>query len=275
METSVPEGIYLCQINENISCGACCGLYNIVGLSRESLESMLARRTEAFADVRRDMNAILAFPEWTKATESQQRPYPDFHHCPYLGMVGRNRSRVGCLLHPKATGNNGLDFRGLSYYGGFACNTYFCPSYRTMNSNAKQILRHIPDDWYLYGLVITEADLINSFFSEMHRRTGRRPIISNIEENKSLRQAVMDFLEMKINWPFRGKHEERICHYFFKDGLYPKPEIGIELPKNLNPAYPILMREFVSEFRSMDEVETAVLMIDDSIDLVVKEILKQ
>jgi hypothetical protein len=58
---------------------------------------------------------------------SNNQPFPEFHHCPYVGLIGNELSRVGCLLHPMAEGNTGVDFRGLSYYGGMACRIYFCP----------------------------------------------------------------------------------------------------------------------------------------------------
>ena len=39
------SAVYLCQVGERVSCGACCGLYNVADLSRDSLEDRLARRT--------------------------------------------------------------------------------------------------------------------------------------------------------------------------------------------------------------------------------------
>ncbi len=114
LDSDVPGGVYLCQISERISCGACCGLYNVADPSREGLTRMLAARTDAFAEVDRDVDAILSFKREVEAPENQERPFPDFHHCPYIGLVGRNHSRVGCLLHPLAKGNGGVDFRGVS-----------------------------------------------------------------------------------------------------------------------------------------------------------------
>lgn len=129
MDNSVPGGVYLCQINERVSCGACCGLYNVADVSSEGLTEILIRRTEAFERISRDVNSVLDFKKATDDGEPLAIPFPDFHHCPYLGLVGERHSRVGCLLHSQANGNNGVDFRGLSYYGGMACSIYFCPSY--------------------------------------------------------------------------------------------------------------------------------------------------
>jgi hypothetical protein len=42
--------------------------------------------TDNFAGVPRDMDAILAFKEEIKAVKSQKRPFPEFRHCPYIGL---------------------------------------------------------------------------------------------------------------------------------------------------------------------------------------------
>ena len=139
----VPGGVYLCQVDENVSCGACCGLYNCPDASRAYLQERLAFRTERFREVPRDTDAIDAFREQMERRESRQRPYPDFYHCPFLGLVGRENSRVGCLLHPLAEGNQGVDLRGLSFYGGLACREYFCPSHRNLPPVYKTIIKSV------------------------------------------------------------------------------------------------------------------------------------
>ncbi len=105
--------------------------------------------------------------------EDPYRPYPKFHHCPFLGFTGKHQSRVGCLLHPEADRNNGVDFRGLSFYGGMACNLYFCPSHWSLKPIYKKILQETEPDWYLYGLMITEAEMVGTFFQEVERRLQR------------------------------------------------------------------------------------------------------
>ncbi|MCP4691168.1 MAG: hypothetical protein GY859_24185, partial [Desulfobacterales bacterium] len=164
LDARAPGGVYLCQISERISCGACCGLYNVADQSRAGLTRMLAARTDAFAGVSRGVEAILSFKKEVEAAENRERPFPDFHHCPYIGLVGRDRSRVGCLLHPLAEGNRGVDFRGLSYYGGMACRVYFCPSCRELPRAHKEIIRETAENWHQYGLIITEAALVMAFF---------------------------------------------------------------------------------------------------------------
>ena len=135
-DNQVPGGIYLCQANKEISCGACCGLYNVADPSYESIMEKLTWRTDTFLHVKRDMDAILAFKEEVEDREPQERPFPEFHHCPYIGLVGKEHSRVGCLLHLLLDENKSIDFRGLSFYGGMACRVYFCPThYHILKNN--------------------------------------------------------------------------------------------------------------------------------------------
>lgn len=176
-DDGVPGGVYLCQISETISCGACCGLYNVADLSFDHLSAMLRYRTETFARVPRTMDAILAFKAHIEEKENQNRPFPDFHHCPYIGLIGENFARVGCLLHPLGVGNKGIDFRGLSYHGGLACGMYFCPSYRILSEPYKKLIRKSAYNWYSYGLMIGEANSLieEKIYSPMFEATRKMP----------------------------------------------------------------------------------------------------
>ncbi len=161
LDPEIPGGVYLCQVSETVSCGACCGLYNVADLSRDGLSALLARRTRRFAGMTgRDLDAVLSFRKWVEDSEPQQRPFAEFHHCPYIGLIGRNLSRPGCLLHP--LGNNGIDLRGISDYGGFACRAYFCPTHDCLSADIKILIRKAARDWFEYGLMITEASLVQA-----------------------------------------------------------------------------------------------------------------
>ena len=107
--TNIPGEVYLCQVDEHISCAACCGLYNLSDVRRETLLQMLQRRTELFVQTARTMEAILEFKAIVEANENQDRPYLEFHHCPCIGMIGAHQTRVGCLLHPLGDGNQNID----------------------------------------------------------------------------------------------------------------------------------------------------------------------
>lgn len=262
MDNKVPGGVYLCQVDEQISCGACCGLYNVEDASYANLMEMLTCRTEAFAKVPRNMDAILVFKQAIEDRELQRRPFPEFHHCPYIGLVGKARSRVGCLLHPLAEGNNGVDFRGLSFYGGMACRIYFCLSCHNLQKAYKEIVREVSEDWYLYGLIITEVEMLNAFFQELEKRLEKPIRKEDIIGNQRRMETVRDFFALKLDWPFRSRPGTGLCNYFFEDQLYPKPPLNYEAIGTLPSRYDTILRELLSSFDSPDELHRAEALLD-------------
>lgn len=263
MDKTAPGGVYLCQVSENVSCGACCGLYNIADLSREKLSSMLSDRTEAFLRIPRGIDTVIEFGKNTLAAEKKLRPYPEFYHCPYIGFIGHSGARVGCLLHPAAEGNNNIDYRGLGYYGSMTCNIYFCPSYTILPHNFKRIIRNASQDWYSYGLIITESVLINAFLSETQKLFQRIKNEEDARNNPDFANTIREFINLKLYWPFRPA-SDTTANYFFKDKLYSKKDVdysGIRL-KPFNYRCDIIFKELGSSFQSEKEIIKAEMMIE-------------
>lgn len=268
METS--EKTYLCQVGENLSCGACCGLYNVPDPTREGLWGLLYRRSAEFENVPRTERAIDAFgAAETALVENRLRPRPEFHHCPFLGLVGENLSRVGCLLHPLGRGNGGADLRGLSWYGSFACRTYFCPTHNDLPDEFKKIVQAACHDWHLYGLVITEREMLENFFSQAETRLGKPLTADFVSASPARVRAVERFLRFKESWPFRPEGSPRICHYLFRDGLYPDAPIPYEAlgaaPSPFDPA----LRALGSVMASARELARAEAMIIEALEAVI------
>ena len=260
--TEIPGGVYLCQVDEHISCAACCGLYNMSDVRRATLHQMLQRRTELFVHTPRTMEAILEFKAGVETAENQDRPYLEFHHCPFIGMIGPHRTRVGCLLHPMGDGNHHIDLRGLSYYGGMACRTYFCPSCGQLPESYKQIVRGSVSDWYTYGLVITETDLLTAFFNQVEIAAGMLLQPTELLARQSARLLLDDFFSLKIDWPFRPADCPSPANYFFNDHLYPKPPVNY-VDIGVTPSgYDSILRSLGSTFKSRNEYERAERTID-------------
>jgi len=263
MDKTAPGGVYLCQVNENVSCGACCGLYNVADLTREKLSRALSERTEAFMKVPREIDAILEFGKNVLPAEDTKRPFPEFHRCPYIGLIGKGRTRPGCLLHPGSDGNKGVDYRGLGYYGSMTCNIYFCPSYTALPVNYKRIIRGSSQDWYSYGLIITETALINAFLSEIENRIRRKTDEEEICRNPDAASAVREFINLNISWPFRPQSITP-SNYFFKDSLYGKIKVdyaGMN-SESVSSYHDLIFRELGSYFRSDKEVWEAGMIIE-------------
>lgn len=270
MDGGVPGGVYLCQVNESVSCGACCGLYNVARPDRNALAAMLAHRSRRFSGTPRSMEAILDFAAEIRTLEAAPGPYPEFHHCPYIGLVGERKSRVGCLLHPLADGNGGVDFRGLSYYGGMACRIYFCPACKTLSPAHKRVIRAVSDDWHAYGLIITETLLVETFFGGLERRLGRALDAGDILGHEGREDLIRRFIALRSDWPFRSS-PEKLCNYFFEDRRYPRSPVdygpaggGTDHPPQ-HP-YDTLFRELESRFSCEAEMRSAARIFDDLFD---------
>lgn len=270
MDVSVPGGVYLCQVGETVSCGACCGLYNVGDPSRPYLTQMLEDRTRRFAKVPRTAEGIDAFARENQNLEPQQRPFAQFHHCPFTGLIGVNHSRVGCLLHPLGDGNNGVDFRGLSYYGGLACHSYFCPATHQLKPHYKRILRTAIGDWYLYGAVVTEGDLVAAMFHEIETRTGRQLAPEQFQTLPEARQALIQLLSLKLDWPYRPPQSDTPCHYFFFDVAYDKPAITYDHLSQPPSRHDKILQELVSEFNCAEDLNRAERRVEAALDAVVR-----
>ncbi len=255
--------IYLCQVSETLSCGACCGLYNLPNLSQEKLQIMLSKRTETFASVPRTEDGIYEFQKRNKGPDRLSRPFPRFHHCPFLGLIGGENSRVGCLLHPALPGNNGVDYRSLSWYGEKACRTYFCPATHKLPAVYQSILMQSIDNWYVFGLIVTEYALVTAYFKEMESRLGRNIVVSDYTQNREATYAFREFAELKSKWPYRRNESLGPCNFFFENGLYPRPDV-FHMPPDIQPSpYEKILRELDSGFSSAKEIAAADQLLDD------------
>ena len=257
---------YLCQVSKRVSCGACCGLYNVHSLSRAGLETMLATRTEAFARVPRQSRAIEDFGRQQLGWTPEERPFPHFYHCPYVGLIGRERTRVGCLLHPAAPGNDGRDWRELSYYGAKACQNYFCPTTERLRAEYQEILCTTIDHWYLYGLTITEHRLWSAFFREVADRIGRPLARNDVRRRPEATPWFRTFAALKMEWPFRRADAPGPCNFFFDDERYPRLEVERVDPSTPVSAYEAILRELESRFVDAEEMRRAEAMVAGCIE---------
>lgn len=154
----------LCRPDSSKSCAACCGLYNVADGTRVTLQKTLANRTDRFRDVQRTPDALNRFETEIRALEATQPHDEVIHVCEFAGFVDDHQRSVGCMLHPCAPDNEGVDLRGMCHYGSMACKSFHCPAWEELPTLHKQIVTDIVDDWHLYGLVITDVDFILSLF---------------------------------------------------------------------------------------------------------------
>jgi hypothetical protein len=256
------SNIYLCQVNKSVSCGACCGLYNLPDISRVKLENILSQRTQDFATVPRTEEGFWDYLKKHKGPPRLSRPFPQFHHCRFLGMIGEQNQRVGCLLHPAAPGNNGVDYRTHSWYGETACRTYFCPSTNTLSPEYQLILTQVIDDWYDFGLIVTEHALVAAYFHELERRLNRPVRSSDFYQNTAAVNAFREFVALKSSWPYRRHDAPGPCNFFFANGLYPRPAVFRGNSNIRQSRYEKILQELDSGFADEEELVAAEKLLD-------------
>ncbi len=195
------------------SCAACCGIYNTSEGRRETIASNLERRTALFTKINREIEALLGFQAHIKRLEDPKPYEPIIHVCEFAGYLDADHRIVGCMLHPKAPGNRGIDLRGLCHYGAMACKAFYCPAWRQSPHRFNSILVDIIDDWYLYGLIVTDVDLVNSLFYLIEKHCGTTDLDA-LKVNSSARGRIFELFELKST-ECLSNSELRLSRYYF------------------------------------------------------------
>ena len=250
--------IVLCQPDEGKSCGACCGLYNYVDSSRSSLEQRLRARTRRFREMVKNPGDVERYAQETKACEDFAKRYEVIYCCEYLGFLDEAEKKVGCLLHPMQ--NSGVDLRDCSFYGQELCAGHLCPSHYFIPRSQAQILLKIIDDWYLYGLVLTDIDLVTTYFRLLADRIGGE-LKPAVFDNVSLKNIALEYFNWKINWPFRSQESNRLGKYYFDGSQYMISHIDYEkFGREISQLNSILL-SLCSSFKNASELAAAEGMI--------------
>ena len=263
LDDQTPGGVYMCQVDANVSCGACCGLYNLTDTSESNLTFLLKRRSLLFTKAARTIEGIETFATHIRNIEPSRRPFDNFHHCPFIGLIGATNQRVGCLLHPLADGNKGVDFRGLSYYGGLACSTYFCVSTYNLAPRYKYILRSVIPDWYRYGMLVTETKLLGALFSALEALFGGHLTPQHFTSDPKTAGALIKLLDLKQDWPFRASPNDTLCHHIFPDNPRPRCRIDYKKTGVAGSQYNVILIELETDIAGVDRLCQAEAMIDD------------
>jgi hypothetical protein len=261
------KNLPLCQPDEEKSCGACCGLYNYQANSRGVLAERLRRRTECFSVLRGDLDRY----RHEVAGLEGAKLYKTIYNCEFLGFIDEGHKRVGCLLHPEL--NNGEDLRGISFYGDALCRQHLCPSHEKLTQAEKEVVIRLLDDWYLYGLCITDIDLVKTYLFHIQNAAGEEFDPARLDPDPKLGMLMREFFSWKECWPFRRTEALRFGKYYFLEGEYHIARIDYE-GLGLDPSpYDGIFLSLASEFRDRTEVSTAEGMVRDNIEGVVKRYL--
>ncbi|MBN1883521.1 MAG: hypothetical protein JW885_15245 [Deltaproteobacteria bacterium] len=208
--------ISLCHPDDTKSCGACCGLYNWTDHNRRQVTELVNRRTDIFRSGMSYGKDLLIIKEELQAADSLERLFEVIYNCPFVGFVDQERRQVGCMIHPVHHG--GRELRDISLYGAELCHGHECPSHQVLTEVERRLVIDSVDDWYLYGLVITDIDLIKEFTTLVSNRLGEE-IRPHLFKNRRVRDAAASFFRLKETWPYRngqrrfGKYSFSIAEY--------------------------------------------------------------
>jgi hypothetical protein len=253
----------LCQPDAGKSCGACCGLYNYVDSSREALARRLAARTKRFREMVKGPDDIPRYAESTFAVEDFRKRYEVIYCCEYLGFLDDAEKRVGCLVHPMQ--NNGVDMRTRSFYGQEVCAGHICPSHHFIPVFQQNILLKIIDDWYLYGLCLTDIDLVVTYFRLIADRIGQE-LKPEAFDDDALKNIALEYFHWKTTWPFRCVEANRLGKYYFDGSQYMISHIDYEkFGRDISPHNAIFL-SLSSEFHQTEELAAAEKMVGSNIE---------
>jgi len=255
--------LHLCQPDLCKSCGACCGLYNYADSGRESLVRRLRWRTALFSEIVKGPEDLDHFSNLVRGSEDQARRYEVIYCCEYLGFLDSGERRVGCLLHTLQ--NQGVDLRGVSFYGQELCDGHFCPSYHYLSSEEKRMLISVLDDWYLYGLCVTDIDLVKSYFNLVSNGLFATPRPEKMK-SEPLRNLVLKFFELKLAWPYRDSAVNRLGKYYFDGSQYMIDHIDYEGLGCEQSRFNQIFLSLSSRFQNREELMAAEQIIQGHVD---------
>ncbi|MGD0279876.1 MAG: hypothetical protein ABSC11_11280 [Smithella sp.] len=260
---SNPNIIILCQPGEGKSCGACCGLYNYVDSSRSSLALRLRARTKRFHQMVKNPGDVECYAKETLADEDFSKRYEVIYCCEYLGFLDKEEKKIGCLLHPMQ--NSGLDLRDCSFYGQELCAGHLCPSHYFIPQSQSQILIKIIDDWYLYGLCLTDIDLVTTYFRLLADRVGRE-LKPELFDNVDLKNIALEYFNWKTTWPYRSLETNRLGKYYFDGSQYMISYIDYaKFGREISPLNAIFL-SLSSSFKNSGELEAGERLIWSNIE---------
>jgi hypothetical protein len=204
-------------------------------------------------EYRKGSNSIVASPKL----------FEKIYNCEFLGFLDQGHRQVGCLLHPAR--NNGEDLRNHSFYGADLCAGHLCPSYTYLTVFEQKAVATVLDDWYIYGLVITDIDLVKEFFRHAQTRLGDSIHPVRLETD-AVKNSLRDFFVLKENWPFVST-ENRLGKYYFSHSEYQIARIEYEKKWKIKPSrFDKILVSLSSDFSSLEEVHKAETLIEEKIE---------
>jgi hypothetical protein len=206
---------------------------------------------------------LKAFSQLITDSEPQEKIYEVIYCCEYIGFLDEDEKKIGCLLHPIQ--NGGEDLRDVSFYGKELCDGHFCPSYHYIARDEKLALLNIIDDWYLYGLCVTDIDLVKEYFRFISDGVAEMPSPDKFN-NAQLKQIAHRFFSLKLLWLFRSPETNRFGKYYFDGSQYMIHHIDYDTLGCERSRFDKIFLSLTSQFNNQEELKQGERIIQESID---------
>jgi len=263
MTTESHHPIQLCQPDAGKSCGACCGLYNWKDHSRAAIKKILELQTALFAPFQTSGQDFDRYRDLREGSINNEKLFETIYNCEFIGFIDPDRRRVGCMLHPLVTG--GRDLRNHCFYGAEICSGHFCPGYSCFSTAQQLAVVKATDDWYLYGLTITDIDLVKEFFKHVENTIGDS-IKEKLLDQPAITCVLSDFFSLKEYWPFKAR-ENRLGKYYFSAAEYHVARIEYKERWGMPPSlFDKMLVSLESELASEDDLRRAEAIIQELVD---------
>ncbi len=261
--------IHLCHPDNKKSCAACCGIYNFKSNGKTHIAKRLRRNTQAFLFARKTSSIsdfIRKHSALYRAEDNGDiKCFQTIFNCEFAGFVDERETKVGCLLHPVL--NDGRDFRNQSFYGDNLCNDHFCLSYYYLSIDEQLLVIKVVDDWYLYGLTITDIDLVKGVYQILSNKLGETLNVDLISSHSDLSNLILRFFTLKLDWPYSSEDENRFGKYIFKGEEYREIRIDYGRLHRKRSIFHPLFKAYGSEFKrgcELDEAEDILTRMVDN-----------
>lgn len=215
----------LCQ-NNRLSCGACCGLFNL-RLDWQQLEEVLAVRTREVHELTQGFSRFVREQalRWQDSRVAREKSLGRFSEeiyvCPFLGYLdgfaSSSEKRMGCLLHPNHWLTQsyelplGVDYRDISFYGQSICETYDCPAKDNLSEAESELLDVVCRDSFSYAAVVADYRCLffllrmaeQLAFESQEQKAVLSFFFQKTKESGTAREAWRKWLALVYDWPYR------------------------------------------------------------------------
>lgn len=127
-------------------------------------------------------------------------------------------------------------------------------------------LAHIDilDDWYLYGLCVTDIDLVKEYFRHLGDLLGQTPAPVRFRE-EAVRGIARRFFEFKLDWPFRSPEVNRFGRFYFDGAQHMIRPIDYTALGCERSRFDDIFLSLSNEFRTPEELREEERMIRENI----------